>query len=334
MIFTENHRKLLTHLAEGDFYSSIELSSALSLNQMVIYKYLEDLSTLGLEIIKIKDKGYQLNRKLEWLSATKIKQSLQTNTLSLLASLEIHPYLSSTNSYLLKQIKTKATCTDVCFAEYQTHGRGRYGRQWVSPFGTNIYLSLSWLFKTGFASITGLSLAIGVAVVRALTEIGVDNIGLKWPNDIYWQDKKLGGILIELSNEVSQGCYAVIGLGLNLYLPKKETTSITQPWIDLEKIIPTAHYSRNYLSALLLNHLLAILVDFEQKTLKNYLPEWRQYDCMQGREVSIYKGQQRVNGIMIGVDDDGKLQLKEHSGQIIAFSSAEISFREIDESIN
>lgn len=189
------------------------------------------------------------------------------------------------------------------------------------------YLSLSWIFQQGFSSLSGLSLAVGVALIRALTELGVDNIGLKWPNDIYWHDKKLGGILIEISGESGGECTAIIGLGLNLYLPEKETAAITQPWVDLEKIMPSIHYSRNDLSALLLNHLLPIVASFETKTFEHYLAEWRDYDCMRGREVTIYRGQQQFDGIIAGIDDNGLLLLKDGAGKIITFASGEVSFR-------
>lgn len=323
MTFTDNHYKVLTCLSQNRFHTIAELSEDSGLSCVAIYKYLQSFSKLGLEITAMSHKGYRLNRKLELLSASQIKKGLDTNALSLLTTLEIYPQISSTNRYLGEMMETKAQSGHVCFAESQTHGRGRRGRQWISPFGANIYLSLSWLFEKDLASLSGLSLVIGIAVVRALTEMGVHNIALKWPNDIYWQNKKLGGILIEISNK-SQ---AVIGLGLNLYLPKKQTMHITQPWTDLDKIITKTDYSRNHLASLLLNHLLAVIVSFEKKTLRSYLSEWRSYDCMQGQEVFIYRGQQQFKGIIEGIDDNGMLLFKESSGMIKTFASAEVSFR-------
>jgi len=326
--FTNNHAKILTRLAEDRFYSSSELSADLGLSRSAIWKYLHSFSELGLEIIAMSGKGYRLKRKLELLSVAQIKKELNLEANCLLSTLEIHSQIASTNNYLLEAMKIKNQSGQVCLAESQTNGRGRQGRQWVSPFGSNIYLSLSWVFENGFASLSGLSLAIGVAVVRALTELGINDIGLKWPNDIYWQDKKLGGILIEISGESSGECTAIIGLGLNLYLPEKTTTTINQPWTDLDKITPKINYSRNALSSLLLNHLLPMLAAFETQTFKHYLSEWRSYDCMQGREVSIYRGQQQFDGIIIGIDDNGRLLLKETiTNTVKTFASGEVSFR-------
>jgi BirA family biotin operon repressor/biotin-[acetyl-CoA-carboxylase] ligase len=269
--FNNNHAKILTRLSEDRFYSSSELSADLGLSRTTIWKYLHSFSELGLEIIAVSGKGYRLKRKLELLSVAKIKKELKPEVESLLSVLEIHSQIASTNNYLLEAMKINNQSGYACFAESQTNGRGRQGRQWVSPFGSNIYLSLSWVFENGFASLSGLSLAIGVVVVRALTELGIDNIGLKWPNDIYWQDKKLGGILIEISGESSGECIAIIGLGLNMYLPEKTTATINQPWTDLDKISPKINYSRNVLSSLLLNYLLPVLATFETQTFKHYL---------------------------------------------------------------
>jgi BirA family biotin operon repressor/biotin-[acetyl-CoA-carboxylase] ligase len=216
----------------------------------------------------------------------------------------------------------------VCLAEYQTAGRGRRGRDWVSPFGSNIYLSILWNFQNGAASINGLSLAIGVAVIRALNDLGIDNIGLKWPNDIYWQGKKLAGILIEISGESSGPCHAVIGLGLNFYIPKEQGKSIAQDWVDLNHIISdNSARIRNKLAAVLLNHLMPTIADFEHQTLNAYLDEWRKYDCMQDKEVDIYMGQKVFSGTIKGINNEGLLLLSDHRGELKTFASGEVSFR-------
>ncbi|NOQ35737.1 MAG: bifunctional biotin--[acetyl-CoA-carboxylase] ligase/biotin operon repressor BirA [Methylococcaceae bacterium] len=328
MTFTEKHYKILTILADGDFHSGTELSSALNISRAAIWKYLHSFADSGLEIIALSGKGYKLDRAIELLSDSQIKAELNQQTSALLSTLEIHSQIESTNSYLVECAKSESSLGRVCFAESQTGGRGRRGRQWVSPFGANIYLSLLWQFENGFSAISGLSLAVGVAVVRALSDMGVKNIGLKWPNDIFWQDKKLGGILIEVSGESGGDCSAVIGLGLNLYLPEKETSTITQPWTDLERIIGTHNYSRNQLASLLLNHLLPIVASFENDTFAAYLQEWRSYDCMQGKAVAIYIGQQQFDGVVAGIDDNGMLLLENKQGEIKTFASGEVSFRQ------
>jgi BirA family biotin operon repressor/biotin-[acetyl-CoA-carboxylase] ligase len=244
-----------------------------------------------------------------------------------LSTLEIYPRIDSTNRYLVELAQRETDSGRVCFAESQTAGKGRRGRQWVSPFGCNIYVSILWRFQHNPASISGLSLAVGVAVIRALTAFGVTEIGLKWPNDIYWQNKKLGGVLIEVSSETDGSCSAVIGLGLNLYLPEKETGNILQPWTDLAQILGSAAYSRNHIASLLLNHLLPVIADFEKATLNHYLAEWRHYDVMLNKAVNLYIGEQCIDGIVQGINDDGMLLLKKADGDVKTFASGEVSFR-------
>ncbi len=327
MTFTSKKTALLNLLADGCFHSGTELSAALNISRAAIWKQINALAEFEIEIIAVSGKGYRLKRPLELLSASQIEQQLTAETQSLLSKLEIHASIHSTNTYLVEQAQTHSETGVVCLAEFQTSGRGRRGRKWVSPFGCNIYLSILWKFQNGFSSIAGLSLAIGIAVVRALQELGIEGIGLKWPNDIYWQDKKLGGILIEVSGEAEGDCQAVIGLGLNLYLNSKETETITQPWVDLEQIIGSSDYSRNQLVSLLLNHLLPLIAGFENRGLQAYLSEWRGYDCMQDKAVTIFMGQKQYHGIVAGIDDNGMLLLKNEAGEIKPFASGEVSFR-------
>jgi BirA family biotin operon repressor/biotin-[acetyl-CoA-carboxylase] ligase len=334
LIFTDSQKKLLSLLADGKFHSGTVLANTLNISRSAIWKQIESLSSeYGVEIIAVSGKGYKLNRPLELLSETQIKSGLSQQSAELLSNLEIYQQIDSTNRYLVERAQTATASGLVCFAESQTAGKGRRGRQWVSPFGSNIYLSILWRFQNDPASISGLSLAVGVAVIRALRELGLTDIGLKWPNDIYWQQKKLGGILIEVSGEAGGSCSAVIGLGLNLYLPEKETASITQPWVDLEQIRTASPLkdsqscSRNYISSLLLNHLLPVIAHFETDTLQQYLSEWRSYDVMLEKEVSIYIGNQAIDGIVKGINDDGMLLLQNNAGELKTYASGEVSFR-------
>lgn len=327
-IFTHTQTTLLNQLADGDFHSGTVLANELNISRSAVWKQLENFSTeYGIEIIAISGKGYKLNRPLELLSAAQIKSELKPHAAKLLTDLEIYPQIDSTNRYLVERAQTETISGLVCFAESQTAGKGRRGRQWVSPFGSNIYLSILWHYENDPASIAGLSLAVGVAVIRALRELGLTDIGLKWPNDIYWADKKLGGILIEVSGESGGSCSAVVGLGLNLYLPVKETASINQPWTDLEQIVGAKNYSRNKIASALLNHLLPVLADFETDSLDRYLAEWRSCDVMLNKAVTIYIGNHAIDGIVIGINDNGMLLLKNAAGEIKTFASGEVSFR-------
>ena len=167
---------------------------------------------------------------------------------------------------------------------------------------------------------------MGVAVIRALKQHHIDDVGLKWPNDIYSKGKKLGGILIEVSGETDGPCSAVIGLGLNLFLPASEALTINQAWTDLTKVTGAVPFSRNQLAATLLSHILDIVNGFETVGIQAYLDEWRSYDCLQGQAATLYIGQQQIDGIVEGIDDNGLLLIKKTDSTIQAFASGEVSF--------
>ena len=329
MLISPSQKLILNILSDGQFHSGTELAKNIGVSRSAVCKQLNNLTEQGIKFSAISGKGYRLERVLQFLSAEDIADNLNSNTTSLITALEIHDCIASTNSYLVNKSYEAVNSGFVCFAESQTAGKGRRGREWISPFGCNIYLSILWQFQNGPASISGLSLAVGIAVIRALNECGIDNVGLKWPNDIYWQGKKLAGILIEVSGETSGPCNAVVGLGLNFYLPEDQAKSITQDWVDLSSILADNPVKiRNKLAAVLLNHLMPTIANFEQDTLEPYLAEWRLYDCMKGQEVNIFMGQKVFTGVVDGIDNNGMLLLANERGEINTFASGEVSFRQ------
>ena len=326
MLISDKSKKILSVLADGEFHSGSALSDDLGVSRSAVWKYLKSLSALGLEHKAVSGRGYRLERPLELLNRDKIEPFLAPEARAALSSLEIHDQLESTNSYLIERAKFEAKSGSVCLAEFQSSGRGRRGRFWVSPFGSNIYLSILWRFQNGPAALSGLSLAAGVAVVRALRQQTVTGIGLKWPNDIYWQGQKLGGILVEVSGEANGPCTAVIGLGLNLFLPEQQAASITQAWTDLSKVTGHSRVPRNQLVSTLLNHLLPMLADFETTGLTAYIDEWRSYDCLRDQAVRLFMFDHQIEGIAQGIDDNGFFVLKTTDEEIRVFASGEVSF--------
>ncbi|MCK9605855.1 MAG: bifunctional biotin--[acetyl-CoA-carboxylase] ligase/biotin operon repressor BirA [Methylomonas sp.] len=322
--------QLLSLLADGRFHSGTELARVLDVSRSAVWKHLHALDDLGIELVGVSGKGYKLQRPMQLLDRQHIHDQLESRAKALISELEIYPAIASTNGYLLELAQRSQSTGRVCLAEYQTAGKGRRGRAWVSPFGHNIYLSILWRYHNGPGAIAGLSLALGVAVVRALSRAGVQEVGLKWPNDIYWRERKLAGILIEVSGESSGPCHAVIGLGLNLYLPEQQAEAIEQAWVDLRYILGDGiTQQRNRLVALLLSEMLPVIADFEERTLQGFIDDWRNFDCMQGRAVNIYIGEQTCTGIVRGIDDQGLLLLEDEQGRLRAFASGEVGFRSI-----
>lgn len=291
-------------LSDGGFHSGTQLGTALGVSRTAVWKHLHALSELGLDIYAVPGKGYRLAQPVELLDAQAITSAMADDARALLGGIEIHPRLDSTNTYLMQQAGSGLASGYACLAEYQEAGRGRRGRNWVSPFGANIYLSLLWRYTLDPAQLGGLSLAVGVAMARALRAAGVDGIALKWPNDVLWRDRKLAGILLEMSGESFGASTVVVGLGINCRMSKEAGTHITQPWTDLEKILGR-HLSRNALTALLLSEVLPVLRDYQTAGLAPLLDEWQSYDAVRGKTVTLQLPNQSITGVAAGVDRDG-----------------------------
>ena len=259
---------------------------------------------------------------IELLNANRIESEL-TKANQRLFQLEILNSIDSTNRYLLN--KQAAHHGMVVLAEEQTQGRGRLGRAWVSPFGSNLYLSLLWQFTGNIQELAGLSLALGIAIVNALETYGLKQIQLKWPNDILFKQQKLGGILIE-TKQAQQGLItAVIGIGINVHMPTDASQIINQPWIDIYSITGKQP-NRNQLAGLILNELARVLVLFQSQGLNAFQDEWQRLDAFSQQAVSVNTQQGVIKGIAKGIDQYGNL-LIETEGKLQTFNSAEISVR-------
>ena len=263
----------------------------------------------------------------ELLDAALIRSQLEPSALALLTELDLHGPIDSTNSEAMRRASAGAGSGLVCSAEQQLAGRGRRGRDWVSPYASNIYLSLVWEFQGGAAAVEGLSLAVGVAVVEALSGLGIEDMRLKWPNDILYENAKLGGILVEMSAQPSGSCKVVIGIGLNVSMPMLGAVDIDQDWTDLSRIVQPPP-SRNLLLAALLNQLLPLLPAFEAHGFAPWQPLWAARDAYPGTAAVIHNGTQQVAGTLAGIDQGGALLL-DVNGVVQRFIGGEISVRPV-----
>jgi BirA family biotin operon repressor/biotin-[acetyl-CoA-carboxylase] ligase len=326
MQFPPQRKALLKQLADGSFHSGTSLAAGLGLSRTAVWQIIHDLENLGLEIDAVSGKGYRLRRPLDLFDAGTLRGELSELANTQLNTLEIHDQLDSTNTYLMQQAGLGQASGSACLAEFQTAGRGRIGRSWFSPFAGNICLSLLWRFDS-HAAIAGLSLAVGVALVRALRKLGIEGVGLKWPNDLLWQDRKLGGILLEVSGEAHGSCAVVIGIGLNVRMARATAQAIDQAWVDLDQISHGKPPSRNRLCATLLQELLELLADYPARGLPAYIREWRQQHCYAGRRVVLQVGGRAVAGTVAGVSDAGLLLLDGEDGQRREFASGDLGPR-------
>ncbi|VAX06804.1 Biotin operon repressor / Biotin--protein ligase [hydrothermal vent metagenome] len=323
----ETRYLLIQRLADGKFHSGEGLAQTLGISRTAVWKYLKGLrEQLGIDIHAVTGRGYCLPYPLDLLDTEKIMQALPAKTLKHLHNLEVQYSIDSTNAYLLRQAAAGASSGSVCMAEQQTAGRGRRGRHWVSPFGSNIYLSILWRYPLAPSELSGLSLAAGLAIMRALSNLGVTNVGLKWPNDILWQEQKLAGLLLEVKGESEGPSQVVLGVGLNTHLTHQQAKDISQPWVDLASISRGNDIERNRLAAELIQQLINALDSFGQEGLLPLLDEWHHHDLYYGKQVKLRMGDLTIEGVHAGVGKTGALLLS-HGGSTRAYHAGEVSLR-------
>ncbi|WP_288132845.1 bifunctional biotin--[acetyl-CoA-carboxylase] ligase/biotin operon repressor BirA [Microbulbifer sp.] len=328
--FIASLRPLLTLLADGAVHSGESLGEQLGVSRAAVWKQLQKLELLGLEVISVKGRGYQLPGGLDLLEENGIRAGVSADAAAHLQVLQVEDLVDSTNARVLAALESGGGHGLVMLAEQQTAGRGRRGRAWQSPFASGINLSIGWQFNGGVQLLEGLSLAVGVALGRALSRFDVPGVRLKWPNDVWCQRRKLAGVLLELSGDLTDRCAVVIGIGLNMRLPNAAASAIDQPWIDLEQVRPGI--GRNELVAAMLSELMPLLASYPQVGFAGYRDEWMAMDQFAGQPVCLQSAQQRWSGIERGVDDTGALLLEVagengESAVTRAFHGGEVSLR-------
>lgn len=318
--------ELLAILADGHFHSGARLGQRLGVSRAAIWKHIKELAELGVECHSVPGKGYRLASPLELLQSESILAAM--GGMPRPSMIEIHSNISSTNRYLMDRVAVLKS-GHACFAESQSSGRGRHGRQWISPFARNIYLSLYWQFALSPADLSPLGLAMGVAVMRALQRLGIEDAGLKWPNDVLCQGHKLAGILIEMSGESAGPYHVVVGVGLNVDMSQTAASAIDQPWVDLVTALRRP-VSRNVVAGTLLAELLAALESYQRGGFAEVREEWLRHDVCADAPVAILTAIDKIEGKARGVDETGALLLETASG-IKRFHSGEVSLRRLME---
>lgn len=316
--------QILALLADGKFHSGERLAKTLGVSRTTIWQAIKQLLAMDIDIQVVRSHGYRISDGLELLSETKIHQAMDVIAKAHISQFAILPSVNSTNQYLLDNAELPSGT--VCLAEMQTAGRGRRDRKWQSPFGRNIYLSMVWNFAEDASILSGLSLAVGIAVVKTLERYGISGAELKWPNDVIYQQSKLAGTLIEFTGKLKDACRVVIGIGMNVHLPEKVKEQIPYPSIDLETIIgPGQRISRNQLIGLLLSELIALLSRFQTQGFEAYMQEWKSLDSLLGKHVVLQKITGDIEGTVEGVDVNGCLLLRSDDGMLYRFMSGEVS---------
>ncbi|HIF9423705.1 TPA: bifunctional biotin--[acetyl-CoA-carboxylase] ligase/biotin operon repressor BirA [Photobacterium damselae] len=308
--------KLISLLADGQFHSGEALGEALGISRAAISKQIKVLQSWGLNIYRIQGRGYCLAKSITLLDKGDILSHC------ICSNLDVIPVIDSTNQYLLDRVGQLPSGA-VCLAEYQQAGRGRRGRQWLSPFGSNLYMSMYWRLDAGVAAAMGLSLVVGVAIAETLQSMGAERIKVKWPNDIYCDDKKVAGILVEIVGQAGDAAHLIIGMGLNISMPEQQ--HIEQAWTNLTDCCEQT-IERNQLAARLITQLTKTLQDYEHHGLAGFVERWNKVDNFIDRPVKLLLGEQVIEGIARGINDTGALLLETEAG-ITPYIGGEISLR-------
>jgi BirA family transcriptional regulator, biotin operon repressor / biotin---[acetyl-CoA-carboxylase] ligase len=316
---------LLKLLKDGRFHSGEDLGTALGVSRSAVWKQLQNLEVeLNLPIHKVRGRGYKLAVPLYLLDAEDIAKRAP-----LLAwPIHISESIDSTNAEALRLIAAGHSAPFLVLAERQSAGRGRRGRKWVSPFAQNIYYSLVLRMEGGLRQLEGLSLAVGLAVMQALRDFGVDRAGLKWPNDVLVDGKKIAGILLELVGDPADICHVVLGIGINVNM--QDVTGVDQQWTSVQLEVGGA-VNRNILIAQLGMQLQRYLKSHQEFGFVALQEEWELNHLWQGRSVTLVAGVNQIHGHVLGIDSQGALRLSV-AGVEKTYSGGELSLRLRDDS--
>ncbi|MGY4531361.1 BirA family biotin operon repressor/biotin-[acetyl-CoA-carboxylase] ligase [Pseudomonas sp. TE3786] len=315
--------KLLALLQDGRFHSGEALGAILGVSRAAVWKQLQEIEdSSGLSVHKVRGRGYCLADPMVLLEAEKLLGNPGGWQVHVLESVD------STNAAALRFLENGEKPPFFVVAERQTAGRGRRGRQWISPFGENIYYSLLLRVEGGASQLDGLSLVVGLAVLAAIRELGVANVGLKWPNDLLVAGRKIAGILLEITGDPADVCHVVIGVGINANMRREEL--IDQPWTSMRNEVGGL-VDRNALINSLSAHLNRYLYLHRQHGFQVLSAEWEAAHLWQGRDVRLSAGAQYIDGHVLGIDSRGALRLLVN-GEERQYSGGELSLRLRDDS--
>ncbi len=322
--------RVFAALADGEFHSGESLAEALGVSRSAIWKAVRSLRNLGATLHAVRNRGYRLAASSAPLDAAQILEMLSNEVRERIRSVEVVWSISSTNTVLLSRPNPPNGRSEVMLAEYQTAGRGRRGRTWLAPPGGAICLSLSWTFQEVPEDLGALGLVIGVCELRALREAGLAHAKLKWPNDVLVDERKLGGILIELRAEADGPACVVIGIGVNVALGAAVLAKVAETGIPATDLVSAglAQPSRNAVAGLIVDHCIRGLLEFEREGLRPFMDDWRAADALRGRMVDVRgAGGELTQGLARGVDLHGALLVETVEGGLRKFISGDVSVR-------
>jgi BirA family transcriptional regulator, biotin operon repressor / biotin---[acetyl-CoA-carboxylase] ligase len=321
-------------LSDGAFHSGEKLAKRLRISRGGIWKIVSSLRELGIEIQSVPRQGYRLAAAVDLYDKSKIVAALSSQAQQALVQTDVLLTVDSTNRFVTDSGEPlHAGHAQLCVAELQNAGRGRRGRSWTAPFGSGVCMSIGWQFAEAPPTFSALSLAVGVAVANALRSLGASDVGLKWPNDLLWKGRKLGGILIEMRGESAGPAHVVIGLGINVRMPTPIRLQLAEQQAaviaDVHEIMRERTPNRNDIVGATVSELVTMLQTFALEGFAPFRASWSALDALADASVKVMSGAQTTLGIARGVDADGTL-LVDVDGELRSFSSGEVSLRRVE----
>lgn len=312
---------LLQRLADGQCHSGSTIGETLGISRTGVWKQIQQLESLGVIIEHLPHRGYRLLMPINPLEEEHIRQALAEKKFYKPFDFHLFASIDSTNRFLKEWPSTHANLT-ICCTETQTEGRGRFGRNWASPFGENIYFSARWDLAGGLSHLSGFSLVAGLAILSGLKDSGLqEEIQLKWPNDLLWKNKKLGGVLIEVIAETNGQARMIVGIGLNVH------QALSPSWCSLQEITGTYH-DRNLLLACLMVHLDSHMERFLSSGLAPFMTAWEAVDYLKDQFVTVSQPTMKRHGQACGINEWGQLILRDHQNNLHYLSSGDTSLKE------
>ena len=315
---------LLRMLADGRFHSGERLRTALGLSRGGILTLIRRIEALGLRVVKVRGRGYRLAEGLDLFELDGLAARLKKVSPEL--RVEVLDECPSTNTVLAQRAAAGAPHGTVLACEHQSAGRGRRGHSWVSVVGGSLAFSMLWRFPRGAGALGGLSLAVAVGAAKALERLGTHGVAVKWPNDLYCEGRKLGGILIESSGDIQGSSAVIVGVGINVRLGAQARERIGEPATDIashNEAVP----SRTTVLVATLESIAGVLARFSREGFGPFREEWLQRHAWKGRRVALSQaGRHVAEGKVVGVAEDGALMLASVGG-IERFHSGELSLR-------
>jgi BirA family transcriptional regulator, biotin operon repressor / biotin---[acetyl-CoA-carboxylase] ligase len=321
--------RLLRQLSDGRFHSGESIAAELDVSRTAVWKLIQKIKSWQVEIFSVRGRGYQIPGGLELIDQALLQRNLEKNN-RLFQQAIVLTSIDSTADYLAKDWRESPDFGRVCISEHQTAGRGRKGRQWISPFGANLYFSIGVQLPLGLSALGGLSLAVGISMCRTLNRITNNQIKIKWPNDLLVLteagDKKLAGILVEASGDSNDSSFLNIGVGINWNMQLKQGDDIDQPWINLKSLLAQQSLSRNEILTIILCDLDFALVEYIATGFNSFSKDWPSLSAMHQKKVTLHLPNKQVNGVEVGVEANGALKLDTNNG-LQVFHSGEVSLR-------